>query len=336
MFVVAVYVTSRYADYVEFSAAMDEALKKYIPTGKPNAICTGSSKGNEKGNALVRRYAFEKGIPCRVFETQWANHIPTKPGKKNTAGVRANAMIIRSSNAAIMFWSPTAIKKWDYMSGGCYNFQKMCGKMGRELIPIKVDIYKPLTKAPEEEEIHGSPNRESNVGEIGGRIPMGGDMPPVGADIPSGGPSFGGTSLPHLGGGGGSVPPPDVGAVPPPDVSGNMGDDMGEIPMPSSESPSIEPIRLPGNGSRISEVPIDLNADGITDTSISAMDTTGDGVPDSQLTPVDIDNNGTVDRVDLTPLPPVSTPPQQPTPMPSTPDAPQPTPTEEENQTPVQ
>jgi hypothetical protein len=313
MFVVGVYVTSRYKNYPEFKVTLDEALKKYIPTGKPNALCTGSSKGNESGNGLVKKYAFEHGIPCRVFETQWANNIPTKPGKKNTAGVRANAMIIRNANACVLFWTPTAIAKWDFMSGGCYNFRKMCGKMGRELIEVKVDIYKEIEKDVEDEKLTTLPDREELGGGFGG-----GDMP-FGGGEPMG--RGGDSPLSDLGGGGGysggSVPA-GVSAPSVPhggESDGNVSPDM-EGGMDSETSmqnnPSGMSSGIPNTGSGISEIPVDINGDGTPDTSITAMDTTGDGVPDSQLTPVDVDNNGTIDKIELTPLPQTNqTPPPQ-------------------------
>lgn len=291
---IGVYVTSRYKNYEEFKATMDEAVKKYIPVGKPNALCTGSSKSNNAGNGLVKRYAFENGIPCRVFETQWANNIPTKPGKKNTAGVRANAMIIRNSNYCIMFWAPTAISKWDFMSGGCYNFQKMCGKMRRELIPIKVDIYKPIELKPSGDEIGDIDSENEMMIGVGG----------TGISSDLGGmeePSVGSAPI-HSFGGGGSAPQPPI-------ATGGVGDmpqdGVGDdISVPSGGSPlSPSAINIPKSGSGISEIPVDITGDGVPDTSITTMDTTGDGMPDSQLTPVDIDNNGTVDKVELSPLP---------------------------------
>lgn len=299
MFVVGVYVTSRYKNYPEFKVTLDEALKKYIPTGKPNALCTGSSKGNESGNGLVKKYAFEHGIPCRVFETQWANNIPTKPGKKNTAGVRANAMIIRNSNACVLFWAPTAIAKWDFRSGGCYNFRKMCGKMGRELIEVKVDIYKPIENDIEDEKLTTIPDRE----EIGGEMPIGGNNSIGG---------YGESPMADFEGGGYSVASPSIGRGSSPistnggqmDVGGSTDIETGVDSTASmSNSPLAPSINLPRTGSGISEIPVDINGDGTPDTSIAAMDTTGDGVPDSQLTPVDIDNNGTIDKIELTPLP---------------------------------
>lgn len=310
MFNVGVYVTSRYKDYEEFKVTLDEALSKYLPTGKPNALVTGSSKSNTAGNGLVRRYAFEKGIPCRVFETQWANNIPTKPGKKNTAGVRANAMIIKNSNACVLFWTPTSIAKWDFMSGGCYNFRKMCGKLQRELIPIKVDIYKPLSKPSDDEEIRTSPNEEP-IGDIGLGMRasdlMGGHVGGVDTSIPS-------SSSPSLGispTGGSHAPTQAVGG------SGDVGGDIGmEEPIGDIGSSPIAPSSIGGGSTaagKIVDVPVDVNGDGTPDTSITAMDTTGDGVPDSQLTPVDVDGNGTIDKIDLEPLP--TTPQPQNTPQ---------------------
>lgn len=306
MFVVGVYVTSRYKNYPEFKVTLDEALKKYIPTGKPNALCTGSSKSNESGNGLVKKYAFERGIPCKVFETQWANNIPTKPGKKNTAGVRANAMIIRNSNSCILFWTPTAIAKWDFMSGGCYNFRKMCGKMGRELIEVKVDIYKPIEKEIEDEQLTTLPDREG----LGGEMAVGGDMPIGGggesplSDIGSGSYNDGGS--PSVGRS--AAPVPSSGGTSVGIDGGERGEDSIDMETGAdsstsmSDSPLAPSVSLPKTGSGISEIPVDINGDGTPDANITAMDTTGDGVPDSQLTPVDIDNNGTIDKIELTPL----------------------------------
>lgn len=303
MVVLGVYVTSRYKNYPEFKATMDEAIKKYIPTGRPNAFCTGSSKGNSAGNGLVRRYAWEMGVPCRVFETQWADNIPTKPGKKNTAGVRANAMIIRNSTGCIMFWTPTAIAKWDFMSGGCYSFQKMCGKMRRELIPIKVDIYKPIENV-DDEEIRTKPDRPE--ADMAAEAPMhlDGDSttPSVGGeqtvgDMPIHTSSAGAGGAPHVSAVGGGA------------ITTDGGEDVEGGEMASVENMDGAPVDgiaadvgMP-TGSTISEIPVDINGDGTADTSIAAIDTTGDGIPDSQIVPVDTDNNGTIDTVGVAPLP---------------------------------
>lgn len=296
MFSIGVYVTSRYKNFDEFKVTLDEALKKYISTGKPNAICTGSSKSNDSGNGLVKRYAFEAGIPCRVFETQWANNIPTKPGKKNTAGVRANAMIIRNSNACVLFWAPTAIAKWDFMSGGCYNFRKMCGKMGRELIEIKVDIYKPIEKTIDNE-VDDETNAAigANVDTITSTIsPDGLEMISHSGSIEPSMPSAVGGGV---GGGGGRMPPPQA-------TDNAASDNASDVPDANAVNvmqniPSSPSLQTQGG---ISEIPIDINGDGTPDSSITAIDTNNDGTPDSQLTPVDLDNNGTIDKVELTPL----------------------------------
>lgn len=301
MFNIGVYVTSRYADYVEFKNALNEAIKKYIPVGKPNALCTGSAKSNSSGNGLVRRYAFENGIPCRIFETQWEKHIPTKPGKRNTAGVRANAMIVKNSNGCCMFWTPTSVAKWDFMSGGCYNFRKMCGKMGRELIPIKVDIYKPLTK--EEPQEKGKEAEEMPIGDIGSSRRA--------SDLIGGGSSI--PSATVVGGGGGRSAPSLGGAPSTPSVGGGsasspMPSDGGSISAPPSAQSAAAAAPSVGSAPDISggvvDLPVDVTGDGNPDVTIPAVDTNGDNTPDSMVVPVDTDGNGTADTVKVEPIPP--------------------------------
>ena len=313
MFSIGVYVTSRYRNYPEFKTTMDEAIKKYVSEGKPGALCTGSSKSNAAGNGLVKRYAFERGIPCRIFETQWANNIPKKPGKKNTAGVRANAMIIRNSNACILFWTPTSISKWDFMSGGCFSFRKMCGKMQRQLIDIKVDIYKPIEQDVDDTELKTLPDREDAAPSNIQNEPAA-DMS---SDTPISSTSSSGASL---GGFGGGVPSTAVGSNEPISTdSGEGGESPAETDNISAATPTdsmVVPMEDMPSNATLPELPVDVNGDGVADVSVPAVDVTGDGVPDAQITPLDTNGNGTVDAVQLKSLqttlpstPTTSTPP---------------------------
>lgn len=304
MFSIGIYVTSRYKNYPEFKETLDEAIKKYLPAGKPSAICTGSFKSNDAGNGMVKRYAFENGIPCSVFETLWHEHLPKTPGKKNNAGVRANAVIVRNSNACIMFFTRTSIKKWDYMSGGCYSFRKLCGQMGRELIPIEVDIYKHVAKEIPQEEIPAEAPVE------GGEVPiqgLGGEGRRA-SEI-SGGIGVGG-GRPISFGGGQELPPTAV----------SNGPSAGEVPTGDGAVPAEgggeEGIVLPADSipkGAVVDIPVDITGDGVPDVSVAGIDTSGDGVPDAQVSPIDSDGNGTVDAVAVTPLKTVAQPsaPQQ-------------------------
>lgn len=301
MFSIGVYVTSRYKNYPEFKEYMDGAIRKYIPFGKPDALVSGDYKSTNAGNGLVARYAFENNISFRRFSTLWHKHNPSSPKKQNNAGVASNAKIIENSNGCIMFWTPTAIAKWNFMSGGCYSFQKLCSKsnLNRLLIPIKVDIYKSFSeKKPFEDESPVDNTAELSNVSLPPRVGGVSDMPSATPRTPSHGS---GLSLPSggLGGGlGGGVTSttPTTQTVDAPSSPQSSGvDNIGDIDGGQSAYSTASNI--------ISQIPVDTNNDGITDTNISAIDTNNDGAIDSKLVPVDADGNGTIDKVDIEPIP---------------------------------
>lgn len=120
---IAVYVTSNYANYDRLSQMLTKCLRRY--TTDP-VILTSISKSTKPGhgNLLVKRYADENHLRCKVYETEWAKW-------RRSAGSIASYHMNHNSERAVVMW--------DGLSKGCRNFLQLARRLRRPCDLIRVN-----------------------------------------------------------------------------------------------------------------------------------------------------------------------------------------------------
>lgn len=120
---IAVYVTSNYANYDRLSQMLSKCLRRY--TTDP-VILTSISKSTKPGhgNLLVKRYADENHLRCKVYETEWAKW-------RRSAGSIASYHMNHNSERAVVMW--------DGLSKGCRNFLQLARRLRRPCDLIRVN-----------------------------------------------------------------------------------------------------------------------------------------------------------------------------------------------------
>ena len=131
---IAVYVTSNYSNYDELSKLLTSYIRKY--TNSP-ILLTAHSKSTkpDHGNLLVKRYADENHIRCKVYETEWDKW-------NRSAGSIASYHMNHNSERSIVFW--------DGLSRGCRNFLLMTQRLRRPCDLIRVNPNKKGSTIPDE------------------------------------------------------------------------------------------------------------------------------------------------------------------------------------------
>lgn len=131
---IAVYVTSNYSNYDELSKLLTSYIRKY--TNSP-ILLTAHSKSTkpDHGNLLVKRYADENHIRCKVYETEWDKW-------NRSAGSIASYHMNHNSERSIVFW--------DGLSKGCRNFLLMTQRLRRPCDLIRVNPNKKGSTIPDE------------------------------------------------------------------------------------------------------------------------------------------------------------------------------------------
>ena len=120
---IAVYVTSNYQNYDKLSQLLNTYLRKYTTTPVIITAFSTSTKPNH-GNLLVKKYADDNRIKCKVYETNWSKW-------KKSAGSIASYHMNHNSERSIVFW--------DGLSKGCKNYLKMTQRLHRPCDLIRVN-----------------------------------------------------------------------------------------------------------------------------------------------------------------------------------------------------
>ena len=127
----AVYVTSTYEDYPEFSSELKKRLGPHLPTAM---LLYADSKG---GNQMVKQFADENRLRSKAFDVKWDRY-------GHTAGIIAIWNILKNSERGIGFWNG--------LSFGCKKFFEMCKRLNRPFDIVRVGLSKTtLPKTPEQQ-----------------------------------------------------------------------------------------------------------------------------------------------------------------------------------------
>lgn len=129
---IAVYVTSNYSNYDRLSKMLSSYIRKYTTSPVLITALSPSTKPNH-GNLLVKRYADENRIRCKVYETEWNKW-------KKSAGSIASYHMNHNSERSIVFW--------DGLSRGCKNYLMMTQRLNRPCDLIRVNPNDGVEVAP--------------------------------------------------------------------------------------------------------------------------------------------------------------------------------------------
>jgi len=116
----AIVGSRNYTNYTQFSQQLDIALEKWgsIPVEE---VISGGASG---ADSMAARWAWERGIPVRIFQSDWA-----KWGK--AAGPMRNQLIIENATHVVAFPSKD--------SRGTQDSISRSKKLKRELYEFNID-----------------------------------------------------------------------------------------------------------------------------------------------------------------------------------------------------
>jgi len=133
---IGVYVTSNYANYDRLSKMLTTYIRKYTTSPVILTALSPSTKPDH-GNNLVKRYADENHIRCKVYETEWNKW-------KRSAGSIVSYHMNHNSERSFVFW--------DGLSKGCRNYLNMTRRMRRPCDLIRVNPNDGVETSPSEQE----------------------------------------------------------------------------------------------------------------------------------------------------------------------------------------
>ena len=133
---IGVYVSSNYSNYDRLSKMLTSYIRKYTTSPVILTALSPSTKPGH-GNNLVKRYADENHIRCKVYETEWNKW-------KKSAGSIASYHINHNSERSLVFW--------DGLSKGCRNYLNMTNRLRRPCDLIRVNPNDVEKTSPSEQE----------------------------------------------------------------------------------------------------------------------------------------------------------------------------------------